>query len=393
VDRKENEERNKRHEADKRIKTDEEWERRNSTEDTDPESEDDKKSREEKEQKARDDFEATYETDSSFRNHNLKINSTRIFEGKVQPLRDEIHFNHTRDVIKAFDEYDANTVKIQEAKTEYEAEIYIVRDWVMDEHHHEYSTPEERQKILKNLTDQEEWIDLFGSESTKKSFKLKKREVKGTIAPIQLREKEFKNRRKNLDRYLRGLKKYNRKFEKLMLRKDWLTFNHTIWLEEELAINQAWIDKVGPEQLKRQKYEDPLFTFHDLMARAEMIGEMYKNLDKITMPPRGKKAKHFEMPNIDDLDLEFEEEEEIEDDDDENKKKEDDEPKATIGPDGKKTYSYNKGGIKMDNVQFDDPNMNINDFIKMGGDDDKKGRRKKKKKKNGEDEVFDHETL
>lgn len=119
-------------------------------------------------------------------------------------------------------------------------------------------------------------------------------------------------------------------------------------------------------------FEDPIMKISEMDSKAARIERLWKSLDAIKKPKRKpKKSEDGSEDDEDEVENEDKEKEDKEKDGEKKKKKKRKSKKNADKSEGKGqknddgTYSFEKDGIKMDNVKFDDPNMNIEDMIKI----------------------------
>jgi len=181
---------------------------------------------------------------------------------------------------------DKERTMLEEARNDYEAYIYYIRNKLVDyeEEIAKVTSEEQRDALRKSAEDAEEWLFEDGYSADLKTFQEKHAELSAPAEKAFFRMSELTARPKAID----ALSKQLAKVEDLM--KLWETTMTHITEEEraevleKVGVARSWIEEKVGEQEKADATADPVFTSEEVPGQIKKIDAIVARLKKKPKP-------------------------------------------------------------------------------------------------------------
>lgn len=92
--------------------------------------------------------------------------------------------------IKALEKRDNDKLKTDEAKNEFESLIYEFRAWLNEDENHVYETADIIEELIKEVNNNEEWLDDASNDVGYKEFQTKSYGLAGSMNKLKIRKSE-----------------------------------------------------------------------------------------------------------------------------------------------------------------------------------------------------------
>lgn len=228
------------------------------------------------------DFSIVFEQEARNRTRSLKLNYTEDFIGH-QPMTTEQKLNATAHLVN-FEKRDKLIYDTLKAKNDYEALIYSSRDWISDESHHVYSTPEIIEEFQKNLTEGEDWLYEEGFDEKLEVYQERVRGLNATISSLKYRQAEHSVRDSILEGTYKLIGNFTNEIDAFQAQFPWIE-GYKIRKLKELAKNATeWFQETVKEQEKLALSEDPVLKSLDIRDKIFSISYIMEQLSKTPKP-------------------------------------------------------------------------------------------------------------
>jgi hypoxia up-regulated 1 len=186
---------------------------------------------------------------------------------------------------------DKERTMLEEAKNDYEAYIYYIRNKLVDyeEEIAKVTSEEQREALRKSAEDAEEWLFDDGYTADLKTFQEKHAELSAPAEKAFFRMSELTARPKAIEALSKRLAEAEdlmQVWEKTMTH---ITEEERTEVLDKVEVVRSWIeDKVG-EQDKADATADPVFTSQEVPGQAKKIDAIIERLRKKPKPKPIKK--------------------------------------------------------------------------------------------------------
>ena len=217
--------------------------------------------------------------------------------GSIRPYTSEL-MAESKAKLDMLAQVDKERTTLEEAKNDYEAYIYYIRNKLIDyeEEIAKVTSEEQREALRKSAEDAEEWLFDDGYTADLKTFQEKFAELKTPAEKAFFRMSELTARPRAID----ALSKQLVKVEDLM--KLWETTMTHITEEERAEVSdkvglvRSWIEEKVGEQDKADATADPVFTSEEVPGQIKKIDSIVERLKKKPRPKPIVKKNETETP-------------------------------------------------------------------------------------------------
>ena len=217
--------------------------------------------------------------------------------GSIRPYTSEL-MAESKAKLDMLAQVDKERTMLEEAKNDYEAYIYYIRNKLIDyeEEIVKVTSEEQREALRKSAEDAEEWLFDDGYTADLKTFQEKFAELKTPADKAFFRMSELTARSRAID----ALSKQLVKVEDLM--KLWETTMTHITEEERAEVSdkvglvRSWIEEKVGEQDKADATADPVFTSEEVPGQIKKIDSIVERLKKKPRPKPIVKKNETETP-------------------------------------------------------------------------------------------------
>jgi len=221
---------------------------------------------------------------------NLKVHSYHV--GTVRPYTSEL-MAESKAKLDMLAQADKERTMLEEARNDYEAKIYYIRNKLADyeEEIAKVTSEEQRETLRKSAEDAEEWLFDDGYSADLKTFQEKHAELSTPAERAFFRMSELTARPKAID----AVSKQLTNVEDLM--KLWETTMTHITEEEraevldKVGVVRSWIEEKVGEQDEADATADPVFTSEEVPGQTKKIEAI---VDRLKKKPRPKPIKKNE---------------------------------------------------------------------------------------------------
>ncbi len=186
---------------------------------------------------------------------------------------------------------DKERTMLEEAKNDYEAYIYYIRNKLVDyeEEIAKVTSEEQREALRKSAEDAEEWLFDDGYTADLKTFQEKHVELSAPAEKAFSRMSEITARPKAIDALSKKLEKAEdlmQVWEKTMTH---ITEEERTDVLDKVQLVRSWIEEKVGEQDKADPTADPVFTSQEVPGQANKLDAIIERLRKKPKPKPIKK--------------------------------------------------------------------------------------------------------
>lgn len=189
---------------------------------------------------------------------------------------------------------EAERVKADNARAKNDLEAFVISALDALQEDADYiaaSTEKDRQALLKDMTDAEEWLYGDGEHATAEESRKKLASIKAPFEKIATRVREARERpgavaeaRRAIDAVIAGAKAWSES-------KPWIGMSESDKLEKEANGIVSWLEKQEKAQAKKKPTEDPAWLVSELTGKVRMLEFKFKAADLIKKPKEKKEEK------------------------------------------------------------------------------------------------------
>jgi hypothetical protein len=193
---------------------------------------------------------------------------------------------------------DKERTMLEEAKNDYEAYIYYIRNKLVDyeEEIAKVTSEEQREALRKSAEDSEEWLFDDGYMADLKTFQDKLAELKTPAESAFFRMSELTSRPRAIDALTKQLEKVEdlmKLWEKTMTH---ITEEERAEVLDKVVLVRSWIEEKVGEQDKADPTADPVFTSEEVPGQIKKIDSIVERLRKKPRPKPVVKKNETETP-------------------------------------------------------------------------------------------------
>lgn len=186
---------------------------------------------------------------------------------------------------------DKERMMLEEAKNNYEAYIYNIRNKLIDMEDDiaKVTSEEQREALSKSAEDAEEWLFDEGYSADLKTFQDKLVELSAPAEKVFFRVAELTARPKAIAELTTKLDKIEELMKKWETTMDHITEEERTEVLEKVGEVRKWIEEKVDEQEKADATADPVFTSEEVPGQTKKIESILARLMKKPKPKPVKK--------------------------------------------------------------------------------------------------------
>ncbi|KAL7444942.1 hypothetical protein ACHAXH_008260 [Discostella pseudostelligera] len=218
----------------------------------------------------------------------LKVNSYNV--GSIRPYSPEI-MAESKAKLEMLAAVDKERMMLEEAKNNYEAYIYNIRNKLIDMEDDiaKVTSEEQREALSKSAEDAEEWLFDEGYSADLKTFQDKLVELSAPAEKVFFRVAELTARPKAIAELTTKLDKIEELMKKWETTMDHITEEERTEVLEKVGEVRKWIEEKVDEQEKADATADPVFTSEEVPGQTKKIESILARLMKKPKPKPVKK--------------------------------------------------------------------------------------------------------
>jgi len=218
----------------------------------------------------------------------LKVNSYNV--GSIRPYSPEI-MAESKAKLEMLAAVDKERMMLEEAKNNYEAYIYNIRNKLIDMEDDiaKVTSEEQREALSKSAEDAEEWLFDEGYSADLKTFQDKLVELSTPAEKVFFRVAELTARPKAIIELTTKLDKVEELMKKWETTMDHITEEERTEVLEKVGEVRKWIEEKVDEQEKADATADPVFTSEEVPGQTKKIESILARLMKKPKPKPVKK--------------------------------------------------------------------------------------------------------
>lgn len=227
-----------------------------------------------------------YETVIEFvpknRTHTMAMRFNEVFVGHT-PLNTDQKISALAHIVD-LEKHDKLIHDTLKAKNDFEALIYATRDWLDNQDHRVYSTPEVLEDLQSRLADGETWLYEEGYDEKLEVYRARIDGINSTVSQMKYRHKEHALREELFPGTKTFLANITNEIDAFAKQFPWIE-DSLIGRVRELAKNATeWFEDTLAEQQKLALHEDPVLTSGAVRDKVFSIGYVMQRLSKTPKP-------------------------------------------------------------------------------------------------------------
>ena len=213
----------------------------------------------------------------------LKVNSYNV--GSIRPYTPEI-MAESKAKLGMLAAADKERMMLEEAKNNYEAYIYNIRNKLIDNEDEiaKVTSEEQREALRQSAEDAEEWLFDEGYNADLKTFQDKHAELTTPAEKVFFRVAELTARPKAIAELSTKLDKIKELMKKWETTMDHITEEERTEVLDKVEEVRTWIEEKVAEQEKADATADPVFTSEEVPGQTKRIESIVARLMKKPKP-------------------------------------------------------------------------------------------------------------
>lgn len=233
------------------------------------------------------------------RPHSFPLNrSDKKFTGA--PSLNKEQLQKAKERLRWYEKRDDDKKKTDQAKNEYEAIIYTMRDWLSEDENAVYVGMEERESIIAKLAEEEEWLlDGEGEFSSHIEYNQRHFDLRKKYDQFKSRKEEFESRVEAVNLARKKFSKIEDELNELSEKKPWIKEEQKKEVSEKIEEVKKWLNTNIDKQNQSPLNEDPVFKVGELEAKLQRLSTLYTKVSSTAKPKEKKKMpKNIKIDNM-----------------------------------------------------------------------------------------------
>ena len=221
--------------------------------------------------------------------HTYPLDPTTVYAGARTLSRDAIKEASKR--LKALEKRDENKKLTDEAKNSYEELIYEMRGWLNEDENEVYVKSEDKEALLEELEQAEDWLYGDGSDLGYKEYQSKQYDLNVKYTPLKTRKAEHLGREEGVPMILEKLQEERTAALEIREKMPWVTEEEQQDLVDKIEETIKWIEDQVEEQSKKELSDDPVFTSDQMQQKLKKYDTLSKKINGKKKPKEKKQKK------------------------------------------------------------------------------------------------------
>jgi hypoxia up-regulated 1 len=189
------------------------------------------------------------------------------------------------DMMKAFKRQDQEKAEAAEAKNNLESYIIATRDRVNEEETvAAVTTTEQREELVSDLMDAEDWLYMDGENASVEEFRSKLAALKAKSDPMFERVKEAEERPPAVESAKKFIDVTRQVVAAWNTTKPWINETEKTELLKEVELFESWLDEKVEAQSKKEAHEEPAFKAQKVATKLYPLEAKLAKLKKTPKP-------------------------------------------------------------------------------------------------------------
>lgn len=202
--------------------------------------------------------------------------------------------------LKWYAKRDADKIKTDMARNDFETMIYKMRDWLREEENAVYVEAASLEAWTTNLTEMEDWLYEDGADANFTVYEGKHKDLSKEFEKLDNRKGWYEQQAEFKQATIEALDTYLEKIAKLSETKPWITNDELKDVTDKVEEIRTWFDALIEKQEAAPKHADPLVKASEVMGKIEKLKKLYTKVSKKKKPkpPKEEKPKEEEKEDF-----------------------------------------------------------------------------------------------